>query len=150
MIQLDVFPDATLYGAGSASSTGAGCCTVEEQLVTVTDTTFIPTAGLKTRDLSTVGLWHYPATISNTSIASSFMTFGTNTEWPEETTAGVINKFADGREQMVFFISGGSWSKTTMYLGHVWFHWGYRGLYLGFRRAYLNTQGHSLFTLDSC
>ena len=152
MIQLDVFPSAD-FGVVAASPSGAGCCTSEEHLIRLTDASLVPTAGLKVKDLSTVGLWHTPATIQNATLATAFLTLSPNTEFPSQTVGGVINKFDDGREQMAFFTSGGSWSKTTMYLGHVWFQWGYRGIYQGFRRSYLNTQGriqplpHSLVSI---
>jgi hypothetical protein len=140
MVHLDGFPgwfnDTTLApGPG-------GCCSTEDQKVYLVNTTFVPTAGLKVAQLSTNGLWHYPSVITNTATTSPFLQFAPNTEYPSTTVAGVIQNFA-GRQQMIFFLDGGSWSLTTNYLGHVWFHWGYRGLYNGFRRVALDMQSIS-------
>lgn len=149
MIHLDAFP-GTQFGTVLAPGPG-GCCNTGEQTVTLTDTAFIPTSGLKSAPLSTVGLWHYPATISDTTNGTvAFLQFGTNAQYPATSVAGVRQKIANGagfREQMALFVEGGSWSLTTNYLAHIWFHWGYRGLYNGYRRVSLNTQGRSPFLL---
>jgi hypothetical protein len=143
MIHLDAFP-GTQFGTVLAPGPG-GCCNTGEQTVTLTDTTFIPTAGLKSSPLSTVGLWHYPATVSDaTNGTVSFLQFGTSAQYPATSVAGVRQKIANGagfREQMAIFVEGGSWSLTTNYLAHIWFHLGYRGRYNGYRRVSLNTQG---------
>jgi hypothetical protein len=140
MIHLDGFPGS--FNGTTVAPGPSGCCTTGEQTVSLINSSFVPTAGLKVAALSTVGLWHYPATITNATTTTSFLEFGTNANFPTTTVAGVIQNFA-GREQMVFFLDGGSWSLTSNYLGHVWFHWGYRGLYNGFRRVALAMQ--SLF-----
>jgi hypothetical protein len=138
MVHLDGSP-YSFPGVTIAPGPG-GCCTLpEEQNVYLLDTSFIPTAGLRITNLSTDGLWHYPATITDNTTTTEFLQFGTNTDYPTETVAGVLQDFA-GRQQMVFFLTGGSWSQTTMYLSHVWFQWGYRGLISGFRRVGLNMQ----------
>jgi len=140
MIHLDGFP-GSFPGATVAPGPG-GCCSTEDQYVYLLNTSFVPTAGLKVVNLSTNGLWHYPAIITNTTTTTAFLEFATNTEYNTTTIAGVIQNFG-GREQMVFFLDGGSWSLTTNYLGHVWFHWGYRGIYNGFRRVALAMQSIS-------
>jgi hypothetical protein len=143
MVHLDAFPGAN-FGTLNAPGPG-GCCNTEEQTVTLTDNTFIPTAGLKSAALSTKGLWHYPATINDpTGQTFSFLTFGTNSQYSTTTVAGVRQKVVNGagfREQMAIFVEGGSWSLTTNYICHIWFHWGYRGMYNGYRRLGLNMQG---------
>jgi hypothetical protein len=144
MVQLDI-PPALVEGVEAVEP--GGCCESEEQFVKLTDTSFIPTAGLKRRSLSTLNLWHYPAQVVDPDPEDTmpFLTFSRNSQFPEKTVAGVIKNYHGYREEMNFFISGGSWSETTMYLGHVWFTWGFRGLYGGFRRVYFNTQGMNLF-----
>lgn len=140
MVQLNI-PPALVEGVEGVEP--GGCCESEEQFVKLVDTSFIPTAGLRRRPLSTRNLWHYPARIldSDPENTQAFLTFSRNSQFPEKTVAGVIKHYHGYRDEMNFFISGGSWSETTMYLGHVWFTWGFRGLYGGFRRVYFSTQG---------
>jgi hypothetical protein len=146
MIHLDAFPGS--FNGTTVAPGPSGCCSAEDQSVYLLDPSFVPTAGLKTSNLSTVGLWHYPAIITDPTTTTEFLAFGPNTEFPTTTVAGVLQNFA-GREQMVLFISGGSWALTTNYLGHVWFHWGYRGLYNGFRRVAMHQQSLPLSFLTN-
>jgi hypothetical protein len=47
---------------------------------------------------------------------------------------------------MVFFTSFATdWAPTSNYLQHAWIHWITRGLYTGYRRVNLNTQGMTFF-----
>jgi hypothetical protein len=142
MVHLDGSP-FSFPGVTIAPGPGGCCSAPETQTVSLLDASFIPSAGLKVADLSTDGLWHYPAIITDATTTTEFLQFGTNTDYPTSTVAGVLQNFA-GREQMVFFLTGGSWSQTTMYLSHVWFQWGYRGMISGFRRVGLNMQSRSL------
>jgi hypothetical protein len=142
MVRLDVFPTAE-FGTVDIG----GCCnTGVEQLISISSTAQFPTAGLKTgAGLSTQGLWHYPATISNATIATAFAQFAPATGFATTSTAGVINNIS-GRQQMVFFIGFATdWSYTSNLLQHAWIHWATRGLYTGFRRATLNTQIDDMF-----
>jgi hypothetical protein len=61
--------------------------------------------------LTTQGLWHYPATITNATIATAFAEFAPATGFPTTSTAGVINNI-DGRQQVVYS-RGGSRSQLT-------------------------------------
>lgn len=121
MIHLDGYP-GNFPGTALAVGPG-GCCSAEDQAVYLLDTSIVP-GGEQAVSLSTVGLWHYPATVTNFTTTTAFLEFGTNEEYASPTVAGVIQNIG-GREQMVFFIAGGSWSWTTNYLGQVWFQWGY-------------------------
>ena len=141
MIHLDGYPGN--FPGLTVPSPAGGCCSSDEQFVTLIDPTMFPTAGLKASPLSTVGLWHYPGIITDPTINTPFLEFAPNQEYPSTTVAGVIQSIG-GREQMVIFLSGGTWSLTTSYLSHVWFHWGYRGLYNGFRRVSLHMQSISI------
>ena len=49
--------------------------------------------------VSTLGLWHYPATITNATIATEFAQFGPTAGFPTQSTAGVINNIS-GRQQV--------------------------------------------------
>ena len=49
--------------------------------------------------MSTLELWHYPATITNSSIATEFAQFAPSAGFPTTSTAGVINRIA-GRQQV--------------------------------------------------
>ncbi|RAK78714.1 putative extracellular serine-rich protein [Aspergillus fijiensis CBS 313.89] len=143
MVQYDVYPGPN-YGA---SAVGGGCCdTGVEQLVSFSDISDFPTSGLKTgAGVSTSGLWHYPATISDTNTTKQIASFASNSVVSSDTTAAVINNFS-GREQMAFFISfDTTWSATSNYLQHAWIAWITRGLYAGYRRVNLNTQIDDMF-----
>ncbi|EPS26703.1 hypothetical protein POX_g08994 [Penicillium oxalicum] len=143
MVQYDVFP-GPLYGA---TAVGGGCCNPGvEQDISFTDTSEFPTSGLRTgAGVSTEGLWHYPATISNTTSTKQIAAFAANSVVSTDTTAAVINNF-DGREQMAFFISFATdWSPTSNYLQHAWITWITRGVYAGYRRVNFNTQIDDMF-----
>lgn len=143
MVQFDVYPGPKF----GASAVNGGCCnTGVEQLLSFTDTSDFPTAGLKTgATVSTEGLWHYPATISNSSNTKEIAQFAPNAVTSTASTAAVINNF-DGREQMAFFIGFATdWSATSNYLQHAWITWLTRGLYAGHRRVNLNTQIDDMF-----
>ncbi|KAJ5110965.1 hypothetical protein N7532_001500 [Penicillium argentinense] len=143
MVQYDVYPGPN-YGA---TAIGSGCCdTGVEQDISFTDISDFPTSGLKTgAGVSTKGLWHYPATISNTTSTKQIASFAANSVTASDSVAAVINNF-DGREQMAFFISfDTTWSATSNYLQHAWITWVTRGLYAGYRRVNLNTQIDDMF-----
>ncbi|CAD6500007.1 BgTH12-04112 [Blumeria graminis f. sp. triticale] len=121
LVRVDNFPTAEF-----GTSTTGGCCNDGvEQLISISNTSTFPTAGLKTdAGLSTQGLWHYPATITNNSIASEFAQFTAIDGLSISSTAGVINTFP-GREQMVWFIGFSTdWSATSNFLQHASIHWG--------------------------
>lgn len=142
MVRLDVYPSAD-----TGTTTTGGCCLdTQEQLISITNSTGFPTAGLKLNaGMSTQGLYHYPATITNSSIAWSFASFGTSTGYKSATVAGVINQFGT-RQQMVFFTSFATdWSSTSNLLQHAWIHWATRGVYQGYRRINFNTQIDDMF-----
>jgi hypothetical protein len=81
----------------------------------------------------------------NSSTTTPILEFMPNERFENRSVGGVINTFPDGREQMAFFIGFGNWSITSQYLGHAYVHWGYRGLYQGFRRLVLGTQIDDMF-----
>ena len=49
--------------------------------------------------MSTAGIWHYPATITNSTLATEFAQFAPTSGFSTTTTAGVINNFG-GRLQV--------------------------------------------------
>lgn len=149
MVRLDVYPGPD-FGTTTAIA-GAGCCGAGvEQLISISNTAAFPTAGLNVgATMSTVGLWHYPATITNTTSTTQFAKFGPGGSYSTDTTAGVINNFGN-RQQMVFFTSWATaWNPTSNFLQHAWIHWVTRGLYVGFRRLYLNTHVDDVFLSTS-
>ncbi|KAH7383568.1 hypothetical protein BKA64DRAFT_161550 [Cadophora sp. MPI-SDFR-AT-0126] len=145
MVRIDVFPGPA-YGA---SAIGGCCNTGVEQLISLSSTAAFPTSGMKTgAGVSTAGLYHYPATITNATIATEFASFDPATGFPTKSTAGVINNI-DGRQQMVFFIGFATeWSSTSNYLQHAWITWATRGLYTGFRRTYFSNQVDDMFLIS--
>lgn len=146
MVQYDVYPGPKF----GASAVADGCCDDGvEQLMSFSDTSDFSQAGLrKGADVSTEGLWHYPASISDSSTTKEVAQFARNSVFSDTTTAAVINNF-DGRQQMVFFIGFDTdWSATSNYLQHAWITWVTRGLYAGYRRVHLNTQIDDMFLVS--
>ncbi|RFU27103.1 hypothetical protein B7463_g9237, partial [Scytalidium lignicola] len=144
MVRLDVFP-----GPDFGATALGGCCNDGvEQLVSISNTAAFPTSGIKTgAGVTTAGLWHYPASITNASIATEFAQFAANSGagFSSVSTAGVINNIG-GRQQMAFFIGFATdWSYTSTFLQHAWITWATRGLYTGYRRINLNTQVDDMF-----
>lgn len=89
--------------------------------------------------VSIANIYHYPAQITNSSIAWEVAKFNGNT------TAAVINQIGL-RQQMVWFMPFAlDWSASSGFLQHAWIHWMTRGLYVGFRRLYFNTQVDDMF-----
>ncbi|EPE37164.1 hypothetical protein GLAREA_09327 [Glarea lozoyensis ATCC 20868] len=142
MVRLDVSPSA----ATGTRVVGSCCSDGQEQPLYISDITQFPTAGLKQgATLSSLGLYHYPAAIIDTSTTRSIANFMPTTGFTDYTTAAVINNFS-GRQQMVFFMPFATdWALTSTVLTHAWIHWATRGLYAGFRRAMLHTQVDDMF-----
>lgn len=139
MAQLDVYPGPN-FGASVVNS---GCCNAGvEQLLSFTDVSAFASAGLKANaGVSTEGLYHYPATITNPNTTHEIASFGPSTDGAYGTSvAAVINTFG-AREQMAWFTSmDTTWSLTTNFIQHSWIHWMTRGMFAGRRRTLLNTQ----------
>jgi hypothetical protein len=138
--------DVTPGGRFDTEPVAGTCCDNVEQLISLSDTSDFPSAGLRTgAAVSTTGLWHYPAVIVNSTTTKPIATFAPNTLFANETVAAVINNF-DGREQMAFFLAfDTTWSATSTYLQHAWITWITRGLYAGYRRVNLNTHIDDMF-----
>ncbi|KAH6719343.1 hypothetical protein BKA61DRAFT_731797 [Leptodontidium sp. MPI-SDFR-AT-0119] len=143
MVRLDVAPSATT-GTQSLGS----CCGTGVQLVSISNSTLFPGAGLKVgAGVTTKGLYHYPAKIINSSMAFEIAQFSASAEdgFNSTSTAAVINEI-DGRQQMVFYLPFNvQWSLASNLLQHAWVHWATRGLYVGYRRATLSTQVDDMF-----
>ena len=143
MVQLDVYP-----GPAFGATALGGCCGAEEQLISFTSsfTTANAQAGLKNGGVSTQGLWHYPAKVTDAN-TTEIAQFAANSQFASTSTAAVTSNFA-GRQQMAFFIGWATdWSPTSNYLQHGWITWITRGLYAGYRRVILNTQIDDLFLI---
>lgn len=141
MVQYDVYP-GPLFGATALG----GCCgSGVEQLISFTNTTGFAQAGIKTgAGVSTQGLYHYPATVSDATTTWQIAQFAAGGGF-QASTAAVINNFA-GRQQMAFFIGWATdWSATSNLLQHAYITWLTRGLYAGYRRINFNTQIDDMF-----
>ncbi|OCL10265.1 hypothetical protein AOQ84DRAFT_430940 [Glonium stellatum] len=135
MVRLDVYPEAT-FGVSVVDPNGNG----NDEPVSITNATGFPTAGIKTNaPVSIAGIFHYPATITNHSIAWEIAAFNGSG------TAAVVNNIG-GRLQQVWFLPFATdWSPASNFLQHAWIHFLTRGIYLGFRRMYFNTQIDDMF-----
>ena len=144
LVRLDSYPSA----AFGTEALGSCCNNGVEQLVSISDNSAFPTAGLKTgATMSTLGIYHYPAQIINSTLAKEFLQLGPSADglFNATSTAGVINNIG-GREQMVFYVPFSTdWAVTSVWLQHAWIDWGTRSLYTGYRRALLPTQVDDMF-----
>ncbi|KAF1943568.1 hypothetical protein EJ02DRAFT_343048 [Clathrospora elynae] len=133
MVRLDVFP-TTEFGVLSNGGN------LNEEPVSFTNVTGFTTANLKMNvGVSTANIFHTPATIVNSSMAWEVATFST------AGTAAVINQIGD-RQQMVWFMPFAlDWAASSNILQHSWITWVTRGLFVGFKRIYLNTQVDDMF-----
>lgn len=93
MVQYDVYPGPN-YGT---TAIGEGCCADNtEQEIYLTNTSDFPTSGLRTGPgaaVSTEGLWHYPAAITDTNTTKEIARFAANAQYNSTSTAAVINNF---------------------------------------------------------
>jgi hypothetical protein len=137
MVQLDVYPQASF----GTSVIGSCCDDGVEQLISYSNTTAFPQAGLKTgAGMSTAGLYHYVTKIEDPATTWEVAQFAANAQFTSPSTAAVINNFG-GREQMAFFTTWATdFSPTSNFLQHGYITWMTRGLYAGYRRVNLNTQ----------
>ncbi|KAL5381573.1 hypothetical protein DPSP01_007025 [Paraphaeosphaeria sporulosa] len=133
MVRLDVFPTSD-FGVVSLGGN------VKDEPVVFTNVTGFSTAGLKSgANVTIAGIFHNPAQITNSSIAWEFAKFSNSG------TAGVINQIGT-RQQMAWFLPFAlDWAPSSNYLQHAWINWVTRGLYVGFRRLYFNTQVDDMF-----
>jgi hypothetical protein len=144
MVRIDVFPGPDY---GTTLATGAGCCASgQEQLVKITDDSTFKTANIKTNQgVSTVGLWHVPATITNANTTKAFAMFDPSGSFTTQTVAGVINTYGN-RQQMVWFMSWATeWALGSSFLQHASIHFLTRGLHVGARQIFISAQVDDVF-----
>lgn len=142
MVQYDAYPQPA-YG----TTVVGGCCdTGMEQILSFTNTSAFSQAGIhEWAGVSTQGLYHYAASISDPTTTYEIAQFAPNANISSNSTAAVINNFS-GREQMVIFMSWATdWSATCSFVQHAYITWMTRGLYAGYRRVNLNTQVDDMF-----
>ncbi|KAI8809971.1 hypothetical protein BJ742DRAFT_889299 [Cladochytrium replicatum] len=148
-VTLNDYPTIAYHGIQTYNGNGAGCCStgVEQELYLNTTNAPLALAGIRSPSpsLSTTGLWHYPSTIVNYTKAAAVAHFRKNDAFKDDTVAAALIQHDNGRQQMSFFTSFGSWSQTSLLLGHIWFNWGTRGVYQGVRRLYLGLHIDDVF-----
>lgn len=140
MVRLDVYPDST-FGVNALG----GCCGTDvEQLVSFSNNTGFEGANINVgATMSTENIYHYAAEIIDTNTTWEVAQYAADSagQFTTNTTAAVINNFAGGRQQMVFFLAWDTtWSTTNTFLQHGYIHWMTRGLFVGARKSYFNTQ----------
>ncbi|KAF7552527.1 hypothetical protein G7Z17_g4235 [Cylindrodendrum hubeiense] len=138
MVRINEYPGSDF---GTTVVSGGCCDTGVDQTVSFTDVSDFPTANIKAgAELSTTGLYHVPAAISDSTTTKEVAKFGVATGFETETVAAVINNFS-GREQFVWFIGWApDWSQTCAFLQHAHVHWMTRGVFLGKRKVHLGCQ----------
>jgi hypothetical protein len=142
VIFLNDFPDAstgvdTFNGQGSGDDRGVFFAPDGLALASA--------AGIQPSvSLSTKGLFHVPSKITNPAMAKAVLMFEPNAQFPQDTVAAAIISYPTYK-QLSFYVPFGFFSLTSMVLGHVWFQWGTRGLYPGFRRIMFSTHVDDVF-----
>jgi hypothetical protein len=142
MVRIDVYPGPAFDVVPTIA--GAGCCGAGvEQLLSFTNTSGFPSANLvKGATISTQGIWHYPATITNPNTTWEVAGLAPSSDgyFSGSSSAAVIHQ--DGnRQEMVWFSSWATnWALTSNYLQHAYIAWMTRGLTIGYRRIHLSTQ----------
>lgn len=140
-VSFDVYP-LGVPGVDFASTNNAtGCCNpdVEQTLRWYPDTVLsslsISTKIANPSELTTVGLYHYPAVVTNTTFNTPFMKFAAlPPDFPTESVAAIVVR-QDQREEMLFFLTFATWSPTSAYLCDAWIQWGMRDeAYTGYGR----------------
>ncbi|KAF2686123.1 hypothetical protein K458DRAFT_363727 [Lentithecium fluviatile CBS 122367] len=139
MVRLNAWPNAEF----GVQNTG-GAVTADQPVAVTNGKDFATANIIVNAQMSTLNLSKYPAKITNTSIASEIAQFSNGSS---KTTAAVINKYPSGREQQVWFTAFDPNLTSSTLLSHAWIHWLTRGLYLGFRRIYFNTQVDDVFVM---
>ena len=140
LVRIEAWPQSS-FGVDLAIQYEGCCASGVEQKVSLTNDSTFRTANLKlNQGVSTIGLWHTPAVITDSSIATEFAAFEASGAWTTPTVAGVINRFT-GREQMVWFMTWATdWALGPNYLQHASIHFLTRGLFVGARKIRFNTQ----------
>ena len=145
-VRLVVLQDSPNVNTGiTAIDSGTG---IDQQIVFstgATATSFATVAGLQASlSTSASGLWHFPGKITNSSIATSVLSFLPAGTYRTETVAAALIKM-NGRQQLSFYFEAGTWSSTTMLFGHMWVGWGSKGFYSGYRRVAFSSHVDDLF-----
>ena len=96
-----------------------------------------------TAPLDVNGIYHNRVKIVNTNTTQPFLYYDDNGS--KGAIAATISKFEDGREKMSFFFGFGSWSQSSIMLGHLWLTWGTHSLFNGFRRVYFTPHIDDVF-----
>jgi len=135
LVRLNAWPSAD-FGVSAVSSTGVKV----DQGISITNSTGFSTANLV--DGAAVilsNISHYPAKITNTTTTWEIAAFAAG-NGQQKSTAAVYNKIGTREQQVWFMPFATAYSPASAFVSHAWVHWMTRGLYLGFRRIYLNTQ----------
>ncbi|PSN66446.1 putative extracellular serine-rich protein [Corynespora cassiicola Philippines] len=139
LVRLNSWPNAD-FGVQSLGNT-----VTADQPVAITDSSEFATANIVVNaQMGTVNIAKYPAKITDSELATEIAQFGGT---GSKSTAAVINKFPTGREQQVWFSTFSPDLTSSTLLSHAWIHWITHGIYLGFRRTYLNTQVDDVFVM---
>ncbi|KAJ3403947.1 hypothetical protein HDV05_007446, partial [Chytridiales sp. JEL 0842] len=94
--------------------------------------------------LGTKGLFHYPAKIIDTNLATPVFLFEPLGNVNIPTVAAAVLK-KQGYLQLSFYFGLGWWSTNSAIISHAWFHWATKGFYTGYRRLILSTQIDDVF-----
>lgn len=146
VVHFNNYPDAQRYGV--VPHPNGGCCANSDHYQNATiianvEAERFPQAGLKSATISLKGLWHVPAVLveQNKTKITPFLQFEPSDLYAEATIGSVIATDPDnGRSEMVFFLTFGTWSPASAFLNHAWIQWITHGVYPGFRRVYFSTQ----------
>ncbi|KAJ3333534.1 hypothetical protein HDU93_008485 [Gonapodya sp. JEL0774] len=131
-VVLGTSPSAT---DGTVSSRGANSNT---EAVTF-NSAFAGLAGIVPAAMAdTNGLYHFPASITNSGTTSPVLYFGGD-------VGGVVTQFSNGRQVMSFYMDFGDWSATSLLVNHIWIQWGTKGVFQGNRKVIFQPQVDDVF-----
>ncbi|KAJ3287373.1 hypothetical protein HDU76_007835, partial [Blyttiomyces sp. JEL0837] len=125
LVRINDTPDPAL---GVISATGAGYD--NGQSISFAEATFAVSAALSSNSvLSSAGLFHNPANITNSNLASPVLYFDATSpasgpDYQTVAAALIKNPNGGGFQQLSFYLPFAVWSTTSTSLNQVWYSWG--------------------------
>ncbi|KAJ3403122.1 hypothetical protein HDV05_008046 [Chytridiales sp. JEL 0842] len=142
LVKLNDFPDPA---TGVSPYDGSGTSVNQPAYLSPDGAQLAVAAGIQPSILlNTLNLWRIPGRITNSALAKPILMLRPAGSYPVDTVGAAIITYPF-YQQLSFYVPSGSWSLTSMVLGHIWFTWGTRGFYPGYRRIMFSTQVDDFF-----
>ena len=126
-IFFNVYPSSN-YGVSLLNSTSPGCCASNVEQVYRWDSSAFTNLNMTgvsiTSSMSSIGMYHYPAIITNTTTNKAVLTADAlSPNYTKSSVIGTSRILADKRNQLVFFTAIGNWSTTSQTLARYSVQW---------------------------